>query len=202
MLGLTGGIATGKSNVSRLFKKWGVPVVDADEISKTLTQKKGKALPAILAAFGQDVFFSDGTLNRAVLGELIFKNPQKKKTLEEILHPLIQKEMEEQLTALKNEGTRVAVVDVPLLFESGMEGMADEIWMTDAPVMEQVARLQKRNGLTEGQALARINSQWPRDQKLGLVDQVIDTTGPKAETEAYVKALFSKRFYPLDEEAV
>ena len=200
VLGLTGGIATGKTNVSNLFKKWGIGVVDADQISKQLTQPKGEALPQIAEAFGQKVFFEDGTLNRAALGEWVFSNPAEKQKLEGILHPLITQQIKTELEYYRRKGDRVVVLDVPLLFETGMEHMADEVWLTDAPQREQIARLQKRNGLTKAQALARIKSQWPNEKKQALANEVIDTTGTKKETAAYVKALFSKRFYPLSQE--
>lgn len=197
ILGLTGGIATGKSNISRLFKGWNIPVIDADAISKELTQKNGEALTQIAAVFGNKVFNEDGTLNRKALGDIVFKDTLEKEKLENILHPMVYQEMEKQLKTLEQEGAKVAVIDVPLLFESGMDKMADEIWLADVPVEEQVRRLEKRSNLTKSEALERINSQWPREKKVSLADEVIDTRGTKKNTEDYVKALFSRRFYPL-----
>ncbi|NLB90300.1 MAG: dephospho-CoA kinase [Clostridiales bacterium] len=197
VLGVTGGIATGKSNITKLFVMWGIPVVDADEISRQLTKEKGKALPFIQEAFGEKVFDAQGRLNRKALGEVVFSNPEEKEKLENILHPFIEQEMKRQLEILEAKGVRVAVIDVPLLFEAGMSGLADEIWLTYAPVEEQVRRLEKRNGLTQLQAMERITSQWPFEKKKLLADEIIDTTGPKEETAKRVKNLFSKHFYSI-----
>ncbi len=197
IIGLTGGIATGKTNISNLFKSWGVPVIDADEISKKLTEKNGKALKEIEEVFGKEVFDEEGNLDRKRLGNIIFTNEKEKTKLNQIIHPLVQMEIKKTLNDFEEKGEKVVVIDVPLLFETGMACMADEVWLTYAPQEEQIRRLIKRNNLTKKEAMDRINSQWPTEKKRLLANEIIDTTGTKEETADYVKKLFSKHYYPL-----
>ena len=185
VIGLTGGIACGKSNLSKALRLYGAPVVDADEISRALTAPGGTALPAIRAAFGNQVFDGDN-LNRRALSDVIFSSPEARKRLNDILHPLIFSEMRRQMDS--HEGP--VVLDVPLLFETGMEDWCDEIWCAYVTQKEQIRRLRKREGLTVRQALMRIHSQMPTMEKRRKADHVIRTEGTKQESAEKALALW------------
>ena len=177
VIGLTGGIACGKSNISRTLMENGVPVVDADRISREMTAPGGPALPQIRAAFGDGVFDGD-TLNRRALSDLIFSAPEAREKLNGILHPMIFAEMRRQMDAVDG----AVVLDVPLLFETGMEDWCDEIWCAYVPQKKQIKRLRKREGLTVRAALLRIHSQMPTMEKRRRAHRVIRTEGTKAES--------------------
>ena len=178
VIAITGGIASGKTTVLNHLKKLGAACIDADAISRTLTAPGGAALPAIRQAFGQGVFQQDGALNRRALGALVFGDGEARGRLNGIVHPLVRAEMERQLRRLRLQGERVAVLDVPLLYESGMETLADEVWLVAVPAEVQLQRLMARDGYTREEALARIHSQMPLEQKRARADLVIDTDLP------------------------
>jgi len=178
VIAITGGIASGKTTVLNHLKALGAACIDADAISRTLTAPGGAALPAIRQAFGQGVFQQDGALNRRALGALVFGDGEARGRLNAIVHPLVRAEMERQLRRLRLQGERVAVLDVPLLYESGMETLADEVWLVAVPAEVQLQRLMARDGYTREEALARIHSQMPLEQKRARADLVIDTDLP------------------------
>lgn len=178
VIAITGGIASGKTMVLNHLKALGAACIDADAISRTLTAPGGAALPAIRQAFGQGVFQQDGALNRRALGALVFGDGEARGRLNAIVHPLVRAEMERQLRRLRLQGERVAVLDVPLLYESGMETLADEVWLVAVPAEVQLQRLMARDGYTREEALARIHSQMPLEQKRARADLVIDTDLP------------------------
>ncbi len=177
VIGLTGGIACGKSNISRSLKAAGVPVIDADEISRSLTAKGGAALPAIREIWGEAVF--DGEeLNRRALSDIVFSDPAERDKLNAIIHPMVLTEIHRQMD--ETEGP--VVMDVPLLYEVGMDSWCDEIWCAYAPQKEQVRRVRKRGDITWAEALRRIHSQMPVMEKRRRADYVIRTTGTKEES--------------------
>ena len=186
LIGLTGGIACGKSNLSSALISAGATVIDADEISRALTQPGGKALPAIRAAFGGKVF-KGPDLDRQKLARHVFSDPEALKRLNAITHPLSCEEMERQVRQHQDEPA--LVLDVPLLFETGMDKRCDEIWCASAPRETQVARLIHR-GLSEKEALRRIASQMPGEEKARRSKHVILTTGTKEESAAQAVALW------------
>ena len=177
VIGLTGGIACGKSNISRSLKAAGVPVIDADEISRNLTASGGPALPAIRARFGDQVF--DGEeLNRRALSDIVFSDPAARDDLNAIIHPMVLREIHRQM----DETDGPVVMDVPLLYEVGMDAWCQEIWCAYAPQKEQVRRVRKRGQITWDEALRRIHSQMPVMEKRRRADHVIRTTGTKEES--------------------
>lgn len=185
VIGLTGGIACGKSNLSRTLRENGVPVVDADEISRALTAPGGAALPRIRKAFGNAVF--DGEiLNRRALSDAVFADAEARETLNGLLHPMIFAEMRRQMA--QTDGP--VVLDVPLLFETGLENWCDEIWCAYVPQREQIRRLRKREGITVRKALQRIRSQMPTLTKRRKADHVIRTEGTKLESGRIALALW------------
>lgn len=178
IIGLTGGIACGKSNVSDALRKYGAVVIDADEISRSLTADNGAALPAIRARFGGGVF--DGEmLNRAKLSEAVFGNPGELAALNGIMHPLVFQEMEQQM--LSHQESPALILDVPLLYETGFDKRCKEVWCVWAPHDSQIKRLMQR-GLNLDEALKRIMSQMPALQKAKKADHVLITTGTKQDT--------------------
>lgn len=198
LLGLTGGIASGKSHVSRKLRELGWPVVDADSISRELTGENGPALPAIRRLFGGSVFRPDGTLDRAALAALVFADGSKLRALNDLLHPMIFEEIDRRLEAL--ESAPLVVLEVPLLYETGADKSCDEVWTVSVPYAEQLRRLMRRNGLSEQEAAMRIASQMSNREKDLLADRVIDASGPYPETEAQIMAYLSdlKRRLNLD----
>ena len=177
VIGLTGGIACGKSNLSRALKENGVPVIDADEISRALTAKGGAALPAIRERFGDGVFDGD-ELNRRALSDIVFSDPAQRDALNAILHPMVLSEIHHQM----DETDGPVVMDVPLLYEVGMDSWCQEIWCAYVPQKEQVRRVRKRGVITYKEALRRIHSQMPVMEKRKRADHVIRTDGTKAES--------------------
>ncbi len=188
-IGLTGSIACGKSTVSAYLKELGYPIVDADAISRSLTAPGGAALPALREAFGDGVFDGDA-LNRRALGTLVFSDAAARERLNALLHPMIIAAVTRELDALDSADTLV-FGDIPLLYECGMERMFARIWVVSAPQTAQLERLQTRDGLTREEALRRIASQMPQEEKLRRADAVISTDGPLGCANAQVDALLA-----------
>ena len=181
VIGLTGGIASGKSNISAALSSLGAKVIDADQISRSLTAPGGKALPGIREAFGES-FFSGDTLDRKALGSLVFSDPEALEKLNGLTHPLILKEIRERLQTLEMAGEPVCVLDAPLLFEAGLDSLCDTVWCAWLPKKLQVERLMARDGLTRKEAEKRIASQMPPGEKKRRSGLVIDTRGSREES--------------------
>ena len=185
VIGLTGGIACGKSNLSKALKANGIPVIDADEISRALTAKGGAALSAIREHFGDAVFDGD-ELNRRALSDIVFSDPKERDALNGILHPMVLSEIHRQMDEIDGP----VVMDVPLLYEVGMDSWCQEIWCAYVPQKEQVRRVRKRGAITYKEALRRIHSQMPVLEKRRRADHVIRTEGTKDESAASALALW------------
>ncbi|WP_027093969.1 dephospho-CoA kinase [Cohnella thermotolerans] len=174
-IGLTGGIATGKSTVSRLLTERGAALVDLDRIAREVVEPGQAPLRQIVQRFGQAVLNEDGTLNRSKLGAIVFSNEAERKALEAITHPAIRASMRDQMEALQRERPdRLVVVDVPLLYESGLQPFFERVMVVYAPRAVQLERLMKRNALSEEEAMQRINAQMDIEEKRRLADIVID----------------------------
>ena len=184
-IGLTGSIACGKSTVSSFLSSLGYVVADADAISHSLTACSGAALPAIRNAFGDGIFFCDGTLNRRELGSLVFADAHRRAQLNAILHPMIISEIHRQLDAADSEGTLV-FADIPLLYECHMEGGFDQVWVVSALRETQIERLLQRDGLSREEAIRRIDAQMPLADKIKRADAVISTEGAIEDTHKQV----------------
>ena len=187
VIGLTGGIACGKTNLTRALQRAGAPVIDADEISRGLTAPGGPALPAIRETWGDGVF--DGEeLNRRALSDIVFKQPEERDKLNRLLHPLIFAEMRRQMDA--QEGP--VALDVPLLFETGLDAWCDEIWCAYVPQKEQVRRLVKREGVSQREALRRVRAQMSTREKAKKSHHVIRTDGTKEQSAQIVLSLWQE----------
>ena len=176
--GLTGGIATGKSTVSAIFKTCGAVIVDADVIAREVVQKGRKAWSEIIDTFGSRILLPDGSINRPALGDIIFHDPVRQQILNHIVHPEVMAETNKRLVEINHDSPdAVVILDVPLLFESGMDKGLSEIIVVYIPEPLQLQRLMHRNALSKDQALARIRSQMPVEEKKHRATRIIDNSG-------------------------
>jgi dephospho-CoA kinase len=187
-IGLTGGIACGKSTVAAMLVRRGALLVDADQIAREVVLPGSPALAEIAARFGQDMLQEDGSLHRKRLGEVVFADPQAKKDLESILHPRIRSIMKVRMQANETlHPDKLCVVDVPLLYESRLEYLFTEVMVVYVPEEIQLMRLMERDHLTREQAENRLKAQLPIDEKKARADIVIDNRGTLEETERQVE---------------
>ena len=190
IIGLTGSIATGKSQSSKIFKQLGCYIIDADKLSRTLTTKDSKCLKDIVGTFGTDVLNDNGTLNRKELGSIVFNDKQAKVELERIIHPHIIRKTNE-IIAKKYNSTDI-IVDAPLLFEVGLDRICDKVIVIYAKYHLQLARLMKRDNLLKEEATKRISLQMPIEDKMKLADITIDNSGTIAELKKNIKFIYNK----------
>ena len=192
-IGLTGSIATGKSTVTNMLKELGAFVIDCDKTARDVVAPGTRGLAKIEAAFGKDAVAADGSMDRVYIGDLVFRNPEMKKRLENILFPLIFEALDEELLRLEREGaTPVVFLDMPLLYEVKYDSYVDEAWLVYVPFEVQLSRLMKRNGYTKEEALLRIHSQISVDKKKSLAQQVIDNSGTLEDTKEQVRSLWER----------
>ncbi|BAP85434.1 dephospho-CoA kinase [Paucilactobacillus hokkaidonensis JCM 18461] len=176
ILGLTGGIATGKSTVSAFFKSKDIPVIDADVVARQVVKIDSAGLRQIIAAFGPRFLNVDHSLNRKQLGELVFTHPDKLTELNEIMQPLIANEVQRQISTFKQLKVPLVVLDAPLLFEQHYENVVDLIMVVTTTPAIQLDRLMKRNQLSQKNAEKRISAQWSLIEKEKRADVVIDNS--------------------------
>ena len=190
VVGLTGGIGCGKSEAAKYLCSLGAKHIDADAISRSLTADDGAALPELRRIFGDGIFNDDGSLNRRALGDLVFSDVGSKRALEGVIHPLVQRQVMDEIAAASAAGIPVTILDVPLLFETGMDVLCDETWTMSVPPEVQVRRVQARDGMTEEQARARIAGQLPMEERNARSNKVINSDRPVEKTQAELNALF------------
>jgi dephospho-CoA kinase len=193
IIGLTGGIATGKSTVSAILKKAGAVIIDADRIAREVVKKGQPAYLEIVENFGKNVLLSDGEINRSVLGDIIFNDPQKKQLLNRIVHPHVRKEQKRLLKHIeKNDPNTIVILDIPLLIESQMHKGLFEVVVVYAPEHIQIKRLMQRDGISEADALARVRSQMPIEEKKDKATTVIDNSGTRENTRKQTLEIFQR----------
>ncbi|ASR48264.1 dephospho-CoA kinase [Paenibacillus kribbensis] len=193
-IGLTGGIATGKSTVSALLVAKGALLIDADAIAREVMLPGHPVLAAVIQHFGQAVMNSDGTLHRKKLGEIVFADPAQRQALNDITHPAIREEMRLRMVAYEREQPdKLVLADIPLLYESGLESLYKEIMVVYVPREVQLQRLMLRDGLTEEQAGLRLSAQMDIEQKRSMADIVIDNSGTLAETERQIELFWQRK---------
>ena len=192
IIGLTGGIGTGKSEAAKFLASLGAVHLDADAISHELTEPGGEALEPIRAEFGEGVFREDGTLDRQALANITFSDPARKRALEAILHPRIQRDIMRGIDRAAEEGAKVVILDVPLLFETGMDALCDETWVLSADPETQVARVMMRDRVERELVEARIQNQMPAEEKEKLATQVIPTERPMEKTQAELASMYQQ----------
>lgn len=178
VIGLTGGIGTGKSTVSDYLRKKGCIILDADDISRKMTEAGMPALSIIQNVFGDEVINSDGSLNRHKLGDIVFNNRDKLQKLQQIITTEVVDNINRNLSQLQSEHCdNIVVIDAPLLFECGMENIADENWLVISEMSVRIKRVKERDNLSEEQIIARINNQMSQEDKEKLSDYVLDNSG-------------------------
>lgn len=176
VIGLTGGIATGKSTVSKMLRDYGLPVIDSDAIAREVVEPGEEVLSRIIREFGEDILLQDGRLNRQKLGNIVFNDKIMLQRLNDITHPEIKRRIKDSIERYKELKTTCLIIDVPLLIESNYKDMVDKILLVYTDRDTQAKRLVKRNGYTRREAMDRINSQMDIDEKLKYADYIIDNT--------------------------
>ena len=180
-IGLTGGIASGKSTVGRWLEARGWPVLDADHFARDAIGPGQPQTLAVLERYGEVVAIDGCAINRAALGRIVFTDASERAWLEQLIHPVVRERFDQALDALEDEP--VVVLMIPLLFEAGLTGLCSEIWLVDCDEQQQLARMMQRDGLDAVQARARLVAQWPLARKRPLADRLIDNRGTKQELE-------------------
>lgn len=187
-IGLTGGIASGKSTVARKLEQLGAVTIDADVLARNVVALGTEGLKAVVARFGDSVLAADGSLDRSALARVIFADPQARADLNAIIHPLVR-ERAAELEAAAPAGAVVVHV-IPLLVETGQQDRFDAVVVVDTTVEEQLRRLTRRDGLTQTEAEQRVAAQASREERLGAATHVIDSSGPVRETMRQVGELW------------
>lgn len=188
---LTGGIATGKSYCIQRFASLGAAVIDADRLAREAVEPGTRGLAAVASRFGANVVRADGSLDRQALGRIVFNDARARADLEAIVHPEVYRRIREWSVNLP-ASARLAVADIPLLFETGHEHDFDTVIVCACSPEEQLRRVIARDGLTEGEARARIAAQWPIDEKVERADHLIRTDAGFAATDQQVTQLFGR----------
>jgi dephospho-CoA kinase len=191
VIGLTGGIGSGKSAVSRCFEHLGVPVIDADQVAREVVRPGEPALADIAATFGADLIRTDGSLDRGLLRERVFADPAARRRLEGILHPRIRARMREQLAVLPGDAP-YAVFVIPLLFETGQRELVDRVLVVEAAEAVRIARVTQRDGVSEGQVRRILAAQCSADERATGADDLIRNEGSESALAAKISALHEK----------
>ncbi|MBK5462360.1 dephospho-CoA kinase [Peribacillus sp. TH27] len=189
IIGITGGIASGKSSVSLYIQELGFTIVDADVASRAVVEPGEEAYHQVVKAFGEDILLVDGNIDRVKLGSIIFHDQEKRLLLNSIVHPAVRNWMRIKTEKALAAGEETVFMDIPLLFESKLTFMVEKTLLVYVDERVQLERLMNRNGLSETDALARIQSQMPLADKKVLADAVIDNNGNLEETKKQVKTV-------------
>ncbi|HEI1306498.1 TPA: dephospho-CoA kinase [Staphylococcus aureus] len=194
VIGLTGGIASGKSTVSELLSVFDFKVVDADKAAREAVKKGSKGLAQVREVFGDEAIDENGEMNRRYMGDLVFNHPEKRLELNAIIHPIVRDIMEEEKQEYLKQGYNV-IMDIPLLFENELENTVDEVWVVYTSESIQMDRLMQRNNLSLEDAKARVYSQISIDKKSRMADHVIDNLGDKLELKQNLERLLVEEGY-------
>ena len=192
IIGLTGGIGSGKTSVAAKLRALGARVFDADEAAKKAVLTGTEGFLKVVETFGPQIVDADGKLNRMALAEIVFNDKESLKRLEEIIHSYVWQETDKFLNACREAGERAVILDIPLLIECGWHQKVDEVWLVVLPVEKQIMRTMKRSGMTAEAVQARIAAQMPLDEKKKYATLVIDNSGAWEETEKQVITAWEK----------
>ena len=192
VIGLTGGIGSGKSTVAQFLAELGAVVLDADKVGHVAFKPGTEAWREVVAAFGRQILTPDGEIDRRKLGEVVFGNPEALLRLNQIMHPQIGKMVKAQLEEYRRQGVKIVVFEIPLLLETGGASLVGEVWVTVASESTVLRRLEERSGLSGQQSLARIRSQMSNEERVKHADEVINNDGSLDELKAKVKELWGK----------
>ena len=193
VIGLTGGIGTGKSEVAGLLQSLGAEVIDADQVGHEAYTPNSESWRAVVDAFGEEILRPDGQIDRGRLGGIVFSDPDQLEKLNGIMHPRMARMVGDKIEVLRDKGAPAVVVEAAVLFEAGWDSLVDEVWTTDSPVELVIERLQARNGMGEEEVMRRINSQMDRSERIERSDLVVDNSGDVTNLEETVKALWDTR---------
>jgi dephospho-CoA kinase len=193
IIGLTGGIASGKSTVANILKNLGAEVLDADRLGHEIYTPGAPAYIDVIKEYGRDILNADGTINRTKLGKVVFTNPQALDRLNKITHPRITALCKQKIEGNRVKNVKVMVVEATLLLEDGWKPLVDEVWTVSVSPRIAVERLKIRSGYSESEALSRIRSQSTNDQRASAADVIIENDGSPEELQAKVKRLWTER---------
>lgn len=197
VIGLTGNMGTGKSTVAKMLVDLGAAHIDADRIGHEMLLSHGSAYTAVLAAFGKDIVGADGKIDRQKLGKLIFSDPSARERLNAIMHPAIREEAKRRIDSYKAKGEKAVVLEAALFFEAGWESLVDQTWVTYAAQKTAVQRVRTYRGMSEDDALSRLQAQMPMKEKMARADVVIDTDCTLDELKRRVDSLWERLVAPL-----
>lgn len=193
VIGLTGGIGTGKTNVSQLLEDLGAAVVNADLLGHEVYTPHSEGWHAVVDAFGERVVADNGEIDRRALGGIVFSDPAQLERLNAIMHPRIYALAEQRLNALSQEGETTAVLEAALLIEAKWTPLVNEVWVTTSPEADIIARLRERNNMDEATARSRINSQMPQAERVEHANVIIENNGTLEDLSSEVQNLWNKR---------
>lgn len=188
IIGLTGGIGSGKSTISQFLKEFGAAVYDLDKIGHDVIQKNGTAYHEVIKAFGNKILAADSEIDRAALGKVVFNNPEALKRLNSIVHPCIDRQIDEIIKSIQRRHSQVVVFEAAAMLEAGRAWQADEIWVVTAPEDNVIQRIKNRPGYDEDVARSRIHSQMTNGERLKKADVVINNDGTAEDLKNKVKA--------------
>lgn len=186
VIGLTGGIGTGKSEAARYMVALGAELIDADRVGHEAYTPHAEAWERVVEAFGDGILGPDNEIDRRALGAIVFSDPEQLSRLNGIMHPLMANMVQEKIDVFRGNGADVVVVEAALLFEAGWDSLVQEVWVTDSPEETVIQRLSMRNGMSEEEARKRVSSQMSREERLGRADIVIDNS---SDVEAMRRAI-------------
>jgi dephospho-CoA kinase len=202
VVGLTGGIASGKSFVAEILTSYGAVIIDADMLSREVVAPGEPSYYSVIRTFGQGILRADGSLDRKALGRIVFSDAAARRLLEEIIHPAVAERAARRIAEERLKGSSVVFYMVPLLFEAGLASMMDEIWVVSVDGETELARLVKRDGIDREEALRKMAAQMPMVEKVARADVVIDNSATPAETERRVGHEWEKLLERLEKRNV
>ena len=192
VIGLTGGISSGKSTVSQFLAKLGAVIIDADKVGHEVFKPDSEAWREVVAAFGRQIITTNGAIDREKLGEIVFSNSEARARLNQIMHPRMYDSVKTRLDEYRRQGAGIVVLEAPLLLEAGWTSLVDEVWVATTSEATVLKRLRERTGLSEKESLARIRSQLPTEKRVKHADVVINTDCSLEELKAKVKELWKE----------
>jgi dephospho-CoA kinase len=192
VIGLTGGIGSGKSTVSQCLAELGAVVLDADKVGHEAFKPDTEIWRQVVAAFGRQIVTPDGNIDRKKLGNMVFDNAESLSRLNQIMHPRMYDMVKAQLEEYRRQGTRVVVLEAPLLLEAGWSPLVDEVWVTTAPEATVLKRLKERSGMSQAESLTRIRSQLSSAGRVRQADVIINTDCGLDELRSRVKELWQR----------
>jgi len=193
IIGLTGGIGSGKSTVARFLAEQGAVILDADAVGHEALKSNSEVQEQVMATFGRDIVTTSGEIDRKKLGEVVFSSPEARDRLNRIMHPPMFDMAKTRLTEYQRQGVAIVILEAPLLVEAGWTPLVDEVWVTVAPEAAIIRRLRERTGLSEAESQARIQAQLSSAERIKHADVVIDTDCSLDELRLRIKELWQRR---------